>query len=132
MPQVTLQRSADIVFRWPRPNGTEGEVTIPPVTVGQYRRALALEAEVPAHETSDAVQARLLQQARIMIPDRLHATFLDELDPEMVIEVIQCLLSVYSGLNPEAVVAVQRELKKKTLMEMLLALQHSASASATS
>lgn len=133
MPQVTLQRSASIEFAWPRPDGTDGHITLPAVTLGQYREALRLEAELPGNESTTAAQERLLRQARVLVGEA-HAEFLDELDPEMVIEVIQAMLSVYAGLDPAGVVEVQRALKKKTLMEWLLALQQqpTGSESATS
>ncbi len=118
MPKVTLQRSTSIVFCWPRPDGSGGEIEIPALTVGRYRAALALEAEEPETASNEVMQARLLKQAQAMLPETLH-WFLEELDPEMVIEVMQALLSIYSGLDPAGVLEVQRALKKKAITALL-------------
>lgn len=130
MPKITLQRSAELEFEWPRPDGSTGHVVIPPVTMGQYRRALALEAETPPHESAPDAQERLLRQARVLVGEA-SAFFLDELDPEMLIEVIQSLLAIHSGLDPAAVLDLQRSLKKKTLLDHLYP-PGSSSESATS
>lgn len=131
MPKVHLQRSSDIEFTYTSRDGVEHTVGVRAVTLGQYRRALQCEAEAPEHETPAQAQDRLAQQARILCGES--AAFLEELDPEQLIEVMQCLLSVYAGLDPAAVIEVQRALKKKTLLELLAAAAPaSASASATS
>lgn len=118
MPTVSLKRSAEIDFEWPRPDGTAGTIRIPAVTAGQFRQAIALEAELDPNETPLAAQERLSKQARVLVGPQ-HAWFIDELDGEMMIEVMQCLLAVHLGMDPAAIVELQRALKKKTLLELI-------------
>lgn len=115
MPSVELKRSSEIEFTFTGQDGVKYEATIPAITVGQYRRAIALEAEGGKTDPME----RLVKQAEILC-GTAHLDFVHALDPEQLAECVQALVAVYAGLDAEAIVELQRQLKKKSLLEMVL------------
>ena len=110
--RVELKRSTPVEFVYRNASGAEVSFTVPACTVGGYREALRIESEEAASTN------RLLDQAIALCgePCRVH---LEALEVEMLQEVIQAQVALYSGLNPEATLLVMRAVKKKALAEVL-------------
>lgn len=110
MPRVELKRSTPVEFSYQNATGETVTFTVPACTVGGYRRALELEAGESPN--------RLLDQAIALCGEnsRLH---LEALETEMLQEVIQAQVALYSGLDPEQTLSVLRAVKKKALAALL-------------
>lgn len=111
MPRVELKRSTPVEFAYKDAAGAEVTFTVPACTVGGYREALRLEIEAPA-------ETRLLDQA-IALCGEASRPHLEALEVEMLQEVVQAQVALYSGLKPEAALTVMRAVKKKALLELL-------------
>lgn len=108
--RVELKRSTPVEFSYLNAAGATVSFTVPACTVGGYRQALELEA--------DESPNRLLDQA-IALCGEASRVHLEALEIEMLQEVIQAQVALYSGLNPEATLTVLRAVKKKVLVEVL-------------
>lgn len=109
--RVELKRSTPVEFVYRDASGQEVAFTVPACTVGGYREALRIESE-------EASANRLLDLA-IALCGEASRVHLEALEVEMLQEVIQAQVSLYSGLNPEATLTVLRAVKKKVLVEHL-------------
>jgi hypothetical protein len=110
MPRVELKRSTQVDYSYVNAAGAAVTFTVGACTVGGYREALRLE--------TDESPTRLLDQA-IALCGEDSRPFLEALEIEMLQEVIQAQVALYSGLNPEATLDVMRAVKKKALVEAL-------------
>jgi hypothetical protein len=125
--KVQLKRGTPIEFSFEDGNGQLWEATIPPITVGQYRAAIALESETLRMEPTE----RMVKQAHVLCGEQ-HADFVNALDPEQLGECLQALVAAYAGYDPAAMLDTQRALKKKTLAELVLGLAAQNNCSETS
>lgn len=124
---VELKRSAPIEFSYVNAQGEKTTFTVPACTVGGYREALRLEAEQGSADTLvRSGSDKLLNQA-VALCGEAARPHLEALEVEMIQEVIQAQVALYSGLNPEGVVEVMRASKKKALIEALPASSSPAS-----
>lgn len=97
------------------PRGTSTEftfpsgqiVTVPPLTVGGYRRLIELEATM-----SGAARMEILtEQAKVIVPAESHA-LIDELANEGLEALILCTISAWHGADPAAALALAQAQKK--------------------
>lgn len=109
--RVELKRSTPVEFVYRNASGAEVSFTVPACTVGGYREALRIESE----ETS----ANRLLDLAIALCGEACRPHLEALEVEMLQEVIQAQVALYSGLNPEATLTVMRAVKKKALVALL-------------
>jgi hypothetical protein len=118
--KIPLKRSASLEFEFTDSKGAPRSIIVPAVTVGRYRDALMLEVEAGDTESPEQVQSRLVRQCRILCAeDGKGESFVDELDPTQVSEVISALMAVYAGMDPQTLIEVQRAQKKTTLLALL-------------
>jgi hypothetical protein len=110
--RVELKRSTPVEFVYRNASGDEVTFTVPACTVGGYREATRIESEEAASTN------RLLDQA-IALCGAACRPHLEALEVEMLQEVIQAQVALYSGLNPEVTLTVLRAVKKKALAEVL-------------
>lgn len=109
---VELKRSTPIEFSYRNALGELVTFTAPACTVGGYREALRLEAEGAHASAAD----KLLNQAVALCGEH-NRHHLEAMDVEMIQEVIQAQVALYSGLDPAAALEVMRGVKKKALSE---------------
>lgn len=107
---VALKRSTPIEFSYLNALGETITFTAPACTVGGYRDALRIEAEVGQASSPD----KLLNQAVALCGEH-NRHHLESMDIEMIQEVIQAQVALYSGLDPAAALEVMRGVKKKAL-----------------
>jgi|GEM_PF-2102695 len=107
--KVELKRSTPIEYSYVDDAGLTVVFTANACTVGGYQLALRIEAE-----GEQAGSHRLLDQAIALCGEscRVH---LAQMDVEMLHEVIQAQVALYSGLDPAAIVDIMRAVKKKAL-----------------
>ena len=114
--KIELKRGAPIDFEFEDASGRKWTATIPAITVGQYRRAVALETD-HAHRAP----CEVLHDQALILCGHQNADFVAALDPEQLGECIQALIAVYCGMRPDEMIEVMRTLKKKSLLQTLFA-----------
>lgn len=112
MARIELKRSTPVEFVYRDAGGQEVAFTVPACTVGGYREALRIETE------EEPSTHRLLDQG-LALCGEASRPHLEALEVEMLQEVIQAQVALYSGLNAEATLNVMRAVKKKALAELL-------------
>lgn len=123
---VELKRSTPIEFSYLNALGETITFTAPACTVGGYRDALRLEAESASSIEHQASSEKLLNQAVALCGEH-NRHHLESMDIEMIQEVIQAQVALYSGLDPAAALEVMRGVKKKALTTAVHAISSSAS-----
>ena len=110
MARVELKRSTPVEFHYVNAAGQDVSFTAAACTVGGYREALRIEAESSGDH--------LLEQA-VALCGADCRPHLEALEVEMLQEVIQAQVALYSGLAPEAALEVMRAVKKKAFVSQL-------------
>jgi len=123
---VELKRSTPIEFSYLNTQGESITFTAPACTVGGYREALRLEAESSPVAPQLDSSGKLLEQAVALCGEH-NRPHLEAMDVEMIQEVIQAQVALYSGLDPAAALEVMRGVKKKALATALHASSSPAS-----
>ena len=116
---VHLKRSTPVEFNYQNAAGEAVSFTVPACTVGGYRQALELEVSASPN--------RLLEQAIALCGENSRPD-LEALEIEMIQEVIQAQIALYSGVDPVPALEALRTVKKKALAQHLA----NSSTSATS
>lgn len=127
---VELKRSTPIEFSYLNALGETITFTAPACTVGGYREALRLEAESSPVASQLDASGKLLEQAVALCGEH-NRHHLEAMDVEMIQEVIQAQVALYSGLDPAAALEVMRGVKKKAVMQAVAPASSSSASTAS-
>jgi len=115
MIKTVLQRSTPLQFE--RLDGKK--YVVPPITRGQIRRCIELDPVDDKKETHPEADERRAKQIAILL-ERCPEFPLDDLTSTEEAEIIYAIMAAHQGIDPTDVIAIDRMLKKKAVIERAL------------